>query len=192
MLHLMLQRSFFARLQLFALFCFLLFSVYMQYGLHLVPCILCYIQRIIMLFLLGCTLLKCWRLVYTQKTWLFDVLCFLGLVLGGVLAYHHVYLQQNPHLYVDACLPSLGILWRYYDWSKVLQLLFNASHGCNEIMWRFWGVTIPGWLFLGYCFLLILWLLEWVSAFVLRHSLVRVSHPDKSRSKRRQQSVEAD
>jgi protein dithiol:quinone oxidoreductase len=162
------QRSTFSRVQLIVLVVFLLISFYMQLILQLVPCVLCYIQRLILSFLVVLCLLKYWRLQYCKRTWFFDMLFAISIVLGMLLSYHHVHLQNNPHLYQDACMPSFEILWRYYDVETMLKLLFGASHGCNEVMWQILGISIPGWLLLGYAVVFFVWWLEWLAVWSRR------------------------
>jgi disulfide bond formation protein DsbB len=60
-----------------------------------------------------------------------------------------------------ACLPDLNILIHYFPWSDVLRALFLGSGNCNEVTWRWLGLSMPLWALLYFLFTAILSMLAY-------------------------------
>ena len=144
--------------QTFFILSMLLASVCMQMFLYLEPCILCWLQRVLLFIIL---LLLCLKMTFKHKPlgyWSFFSLhgCFLAVAI--LLTWHHIALQQ-AELASVSCLPNWDILLNYYAWSDIVhQIMHSAS--CATVSWTWLGRSIPQWLLLAYLFLLILWLVE--------------------------------
>lgn len=135
-------------------------GVFLSVYLALAPCVLCKLQRLILFGLLGIIIGK---LCCAYMRWLyysFVVLMTTLIVIGGVLAWHHMHLQLMPDSKAGTCLPSLEVMWQYLSWSKILQSIFKSDVGCNEVTWQWMKLSIPQWLLLHYTLLFILQIWE--------------------------------
>ncbi len=135
-------------------------AFYLQYQVHLQPCILCIIQRIlfglmaVVLFLAVIQNPKAWGIVvYAALT------IFVG-ILGILVAGRQIWLQlQPPSPANDLCLPSFAYLIQQWPLSKVLQVLLEHGGSCRET-WVWLGLTIPEWTLLCFLALLVLGCLQ--------------------------------
>jgi disulfide bond formation protein DsbB len=135
-------------------------SLYFQYMLHLTPCPLCLMQRLCVFFVLFfaliglglCTLKRAQHVLCSQIFFAFS---------GVFFAVRQLYLQSLPADLAPACLPDLNILIHYFPWSDVLRALFLGSGNCNEVTWRWLGLSMPLWALLYFLFTAILSMLAY-------------------------------
>ena len=120
----------------------LLFAFFLQAVVLLEPCILCSLQRLLLVIMMGGLV---WRLFFERMACVLQLLQSLLLLLGWGLAWHHWQLQLNPAV-STACLPGLGVLWEYYSLHDIWSLILTGDGGCSQIDWQFLGLSIPAWL----------------------------------------------
>jgi disulfide bond formation protein DsbB len=126
-------------------FFLLLTAAFLQYELHLKPCPLCVIQRIIILilgvfFLIG-------GLINFKRTShrLYHFMIFLLTGLGILVAGRHVWLETLPAGQVEECGPTLTYILDMLPFDQAFQFLF-AGHGhCGAIKWQLFEFSIPHW-----------------------------------------------
>ena len=126
----------------------MLCGLFLSFYLAISPCVLCKLQRLILVSILGLILAKLYAFNTRWLYHIFNVLMLSLLVLSAVLAWHHMHLQLNPDP-DGACLPSLEMMWQYFSWSKMLQSIFQSNVGCNEMTWQWMQLSIPQWLLLN-------------------------------------------
>ena len=140
------------------LFCLLMLvaSLYFEYFVKLTPCALCIVQRIIVMFLLSISFAN-WLLRENLKARLyFIVLGISGCLIGISLALRHVWMQFHPELFSGAtCLPNISYMLKIFSVvDTITAIIKHGGADCAQVQWALLGVSMPGWLFLGYVILL--------------------------------------
>ena len=121
-------------------------ALYMQYVEYLDPCPLCIFQRLAVISIGGIALLA---VVFNPKGMIgrriYSSLLMLASIVGAGIAGWHVYLQNLPPEEVPECGPGLDFMLRRLPLDEVLAKVFTGSGECAEVVWRFLGLSIPGW-----------------------------------------------
>lgn len=139
----------------------LLVAAYLQFALHLQPCPLCIIQRIIivalgLLFLVGALHippLKLWRRVHGA------VIALVG-SLGIATAARHIWLHHLPTDQIPPCGPGIDYLLQTLPLHQMLSVMLQGGTAdCARDTWTLLYLTIPEWniLFFGIFTALGLW-----------------------------------
>jgi disulfide bond formation protein DsbB len=64
---------------------------------------------------------------------------------GAAIAGRHVWLQSLPPDQVPECGPGLDYILEVFPLSEAVQMVLRGSGECAEVLWRFLGLSIPGW-----------------------------------------------
>ncbi len=131
-----------------SLTCFVSIAIayfYMERYLVLTPCPLCYAQRIAFailgLFFFVAFLFPGHGLkAKLQGFWL--LLLAVG---GSALSIRHLYLQQQPKTVVSTCGQDFYGLVENTPFAETVQTMITGSGDCGVVLWRFLGLSIPGW-----------------------------------------------
>ena len=119
--------------------------VYFQHILQLEPCPLCVLQRMVVIALAAVLLLAA---LHNPRAWgirIYGALVILIATTGASIAGRHVWLQGLPADQVPECGPGLDYLLEVFPLTQVLEMVLSGSGECAEVLWRFLGLTIPGW-----------------------------------------------
>lgn len=147
-------------------------AFYMQYVMGLEPCPLCWLQRF---GFMGAALVSLVALLIGPRNWGLRVYgLFLALTAGAGLgvAIRQLWLQSLPPDQVPACGPSVDYMLEVLPWKDVLATALQGTGDCAKVVWRFMGLSIPGWTAVCFSLLVILglWCLlrpgrrrEWVN-----------------------------
>jgi len=125
-------------------------AFYLEYGLGVVACPLCQMQR----FVLSAFSLVCLAALATrpgrgvERTFLWSSL-FLALV-GGLLAARHVWLQGLYPAVEMTCLKSMDYLVEQGTVGEWLHSLLIGTADCVPITWSFFGLSVPEWSLLAF------------------------------------------
>ena len=57
---------------------------------------------------------------------------------------------------MPACGPSLDYLVDVFPLTQVLSMVLEGDGDCAEVVWRFLGVSIPGWTLVGFLVLIVI------------------------------------
>lgn len=120
-------------------------ALYFQYVEHLEPCPLCIFQRV---FVIAMGLVFFVAAIHNPRYWGRRVYGVLIVVLSGVgagIAGRHVWLQNLPPDRVPECGPGLSFMFETFPMHKVIEMVLSGSGECAEVLWTFWGLSIPGW-----------------------------------------------
>lgn len=125
----------------------LAYALYVQFGMLMLPCPLCILQRVAfgamgVVFLLGGLHAPRGRL----GRGLYGAGVFLPAAAGAGIAGYHVWLQSLPPSEVPLC-TSMGLdymieamgLW------GALAKVFEAAGECAKVDWTFLGLSMPAW-----------------------------------------------
>lgn len=119
---------------------------YMQFVMHLEPCMLCVSQRLCFMATGAVTLLAlihnpssgAARKVYGAAGALF--------ALGGIgLASRQLWLQNLPKDQVPACGPGFDYVLETFPFLEAVSIMIRGDGNCAEVDWTFLGLSIAGW-----------------------------------------------
>lgn len=127
-----------------------LISFYMQYGLGFMPCVLCELQRYLLMALSVLAGLLCLRSAGVWKRCCKGVYAALW-TLGFALALRHVWLLHFTHHSTTACLPDLITLWHLSSLQHWLEHIISPS-SCGH-MATVWGLGLPDAVVLWYAWM---------------------------------------
>lgn len=128
-------------------------SFTLQYYYQLSPCPLCLLQRLVLGLIaisLGIALIKHANLKAIKRCY-YTTLTFS--VCGVALAAWQLWLQSQPTQNSGTCLPSVLYLVKHSGIKKTLLLVSNDTGRCSEVVWRFLGLSTPGWTLIAFLIL---------------------------------------
>ena len=152
---------FYSFLPFFATVVFLAYAMYTEVYQFLNPCPLCMVQRYIYA-LIGILFLM--TFIKPPIGWgrkLSGIVISLVAILGMVVSAWHVRLQFLPPEEVPDCGPGLDYMLDFFPLKDIVKELINGSGDCAEVIWSFWGLSMPTWsfiCFLGFFFYTIFWM----------------------------------
>ncbi len=136
----------------------LLVSFYLEYQLSIKPCLLCLLQRgllvvLIFIFFFGFVLpsKKIIRVIISLITILFS---FLGLLASGrqIWLQHTVMIDPNTPV---SCLPDTSFLLHTLPTSQIIKLMLTGTTECSQITWRLLSLSLADWSCLFFLFFLL-------------------------------------
>lgn len=129
--------------------CFGLIAVayfYMENYLYLVPCPLCYAQRIVFGIIGAFFLLVAFFPGGQLMRRLQGIFLFLLAMGGSALSIRHLYLQSLPKSQLPtACGQDFYALLENTPVPNVIFTMLTGTGDCGDIQWTFLGLSIPGW-----------------------------------------------
>jgi len=121
----------------------ILFAMYLEHQLGLLPCPLCMTQRVFIVFTGLFGLLAA---LHNPSGWglrVYGALSAVAAAVGGAVAARHVWLQHLPEDQVPACGPSLEYMLETLPFSETLSIVLMGDGNCAEVVWTFLGFSIP-------------------------------------------------
>ena len=125
------------------------FALYAQYILLLEPCPLCVFQRVAVIGLGIVFLAAGLHNPSGWGRWPYSLMLLLVAIAGLAVSGRHVWLQNLPPEKVPACGPGLGYMLETFPLGDALQMVFSGSGECADVSWRFIGLSMPTWVFIG-------------------------------------------
>ncbi|MBD3642184.1 MAG: disulfide bond formation protein B [Marinobacter sp.] len=120
-------------------------AFYMEHVMGLEPCPLCWLQRF---GFMGAGLVSLLAFLHGPTGWGVRVYGFLLALAAGTglgIAGRQLWLQSLPADQVPACGPSVDYMLEVLPWMEVLTTALRGTGDCAEVVWRFLGLSIPGW-----------------------------------------------
>lgn len=125
----------------------LAYALYVQFGMLMLPCPLCILQRLAfaamgIVFLVGGLHSPKGRLGRA----VYGLLAFAGAAAGAGVAGRHVWLQSLPASEVPLC-TSMGLDYMVEAMGpfKALSSVLAGSGECAKVDWTFLGLSMPAW-----------------------------------------------
>jgi disulfide bond formation protein DsbB len=118
---------------------------YFQYLLQLEPCPLCIMQRVVVITIATVLLVAS---IHNPAGWgvrVYGALVTLAAATGAGIAGRHIWLQNLPPDQVPECGPGLDYILDVFPLGEALRMVLHGSGECAEVLWRFLGLSIPGW-----------------------------------------------
>ncbi|MEX2475336.1 disulfide bond formation protein B [Marinobacter sp.] len=120
-------------------------AFYMEHVMGLEPCPLCWLQRF---GFIGAALVSLLAVIHNPKglgVRLYGLLLAVVSGAGLAVAGRQLWLQSLPADQVPACGPSVDYLLDVLPLMDVLTTALKGTGDCAEVVWRFLGLSIPGW-----------------------------------------------
>ena len=126
----------------------LLFGLYLQHVVGLVPCPMCIVQRYA---LIGVTLLAFLASLSTKRQvqWFASLLLLLTAGFGAFVAARQSWLQWFPPEVVSCGRDFYGMI-ETFPLQRLVPMIFKGGGDCTVVDWTFLGGSIANWSFL--CF----------------------------------------
>lgn len=150
----------------FSAFTLELCALYFQHVMKLEPCVMCVYERAIMVALMLSGLVG----AIAPQYLVIRLIAFAGWavtsVWGILLAMEHTDYQMNPSPFATCDFfpnfPSWAPLHEWMPW------LFNPTGDCAEVVWQFFGYSMPQWLIVSFAVYAILFVVIAVTALLPR------------------------
>ena len=131
-------------------------AFYMEHVMGLEPCPLCWLQRF---GFMGAGLVSLLAFLHGPRgfgTRVYGLLLIVASGAGLAVAGRQLWLQSLPADQVPACGPSVDYMLEVLPWFEVLQTALKGTGDCAEVVWRFLGLSIPGWTAVFFSLLIVL------------------------------------
>lgn len=132
------------------------YALYVQHRDFLDPCPLCIFQRVAFLWMGAVAALAAIHNPGKKGTSAYAILLSLGGLIGGAIAWRHIWLQSLPPELVPDCGAGLNYMIDTMPFAEVLREVFYGSGECAEISWTFLGLSMPWWTLIWYLLLTIM------------------------------------
>jgi disulfide bond formation protein DsbB len=120
-------------------------AFYMEHVMGLEPCPLCWLQRF---GFMGAGLVSLLAALHGPRGFGARVYGFFLILTAGAglgVAGRQLWLQSLPADQVPACGPSVEYMLEVLPFFDVLSTALKGTGDCAEVVWRFLGLSIPGW-----------------------------------------------
>lgn len=146
-------RMVFGLVFLYCLTMILVARLYFQGHLMLEPCPLCVMQRFFVISTAVVVLVALIHNAGIRGRRIYSALALLSSLGGLIASTRHVWLQSLPPDQVPECGPGIDYIMEVFSLSEALQMIFAGSGECSEVLWKFLGLTIPGWTLVAFAFM---------------------------------------
>jgi disulfide bond formation protein DsbB len=127
------------------------FGLYLQHVEHLEPCPLCILQRYAFFAVGMIALISALHNPGRLGTRVYATLVSVFALTGAGIAARQSWLQHFPPVIAD-CGPDLEYMLDSFPLTKALPMIFKGSGDCSEVVWRFFGFSIPEWALVFFVF----------------------------------------
>lgn len=139
-------------------------ALYFQHIMKLEPCVMCVYERLTMLGILLAGLIGAICPQYLLMRLVAFAVWAVSAVWGLLLALEHTDYQMNPSPFATCDFfpnfPSWAPLHEWLPW------LFNPTGDCADIVWQFFGYSMPQWLIVSFAIYTLLFVVIGVTAML--------------------------
>lgn len=125
-------------------------ALYLQYVQGVEPCPLCMIQRVLVIAIGSVCLVAAIHAPRFVGHWVYGIIVAVIALLGAGVAMRHLWLQSLPPEQAPACGPGLAYILEHFPLARALKLVIFGSGECSEVLWVFWGLSLPAWTLLAF------------------------------------------
>lgn len=118
---------------------------YMQFVMHLEPCMLCMSQRLAFMALGAVTLLALLHNPVRAGRQVYGIIGAIFAVAGLLLASRQLWLQSLPKDQVPACGPGFDYVLETFPFLEAVEIMIRGDGNCAQVDWTFLGLSIAGW-----------------------------------------------
>lgn len=125
-------------------------ALFMEHYMMLEPCPLCILQRVGVVAVAVVALMATLHNPGETGIQIYGGLMILMAALGAAVSGRQLWLQSLPEDQVPACGPGLDYLMDVFPMMEVLEMILAGDGTCAEVVWSFLGLSIPGWVMVGF------------------------------------------
>lgn len=139
-------------------------ALYFQHVMKLEPCVMCVYERLTMIAIITAGLIgaSAPHNIFVRLTAF--IVWAMGAVWGLLLALEHTDYQMNPSPFA-----TCDFFPNFPTWLPLHELmpwLFNPTGDCSDIVWQFFGYSMPQWLIVSFAIYTVLFLVIAVTAIL--------------------------
>lgn len=139
-------------------------ALYFQHVMKLEPCVMCVYERLTMIAIITAGLIgaSAPHNIFVRLTAF--IVWAMGAVWGLLLALEHTDYQMNPSPFA-----TCDFFPNFPTWlplHKLMPWLFNPTGDCSDIVWQFFGYSMPQWLIVSFAIYTVLFLVIAVTAIL--------------------------
>ena len=141
--------------------CMLIISFLLEFVVGLSPCIICEVQRMILIPIIIFTVIS-----FINKPIINIVLSlfrFIFVGIGSFLGWHHMQLLGKGAEHPDACLPDIFTIISYQGIGPAWQQILKGGPSCHTSKWELLNFSLPELTFAAYMALLLLLIFDFVN-----------------------------
>ena len=143
-------------------------SLYLEYGPGLSPCLLCLVQRYLLLAFCGVNLIAFVHAPRAVGVLAYSMVAMLLALAGLASATCQVLYQRLPAQQLMICQPDLAQLWNNLSLGDLFTSVYRGTEACAHIQWTLFDLSIPELSMLAFAGLAALSLFQWVRYFLPR------------------------
>lgn len=121
-------------------------GLFFQYGLKLVPCNMCVLQRIAVVQLGLLFLLAAMHNPRSRGARVYAALIAVAAILEVALSARHVWMQMQPAGSLPSCGADFFTMVDMLPFTEVVTRIVNGGGECQAIVWSLFGLSMPAWL----------------------------------------------
>ena len=121
-------------------------GLFFQYGMKLVPCNMCVLQRIAVVELGLVFLLACLHNPGRTGARVYAGLIALAAAVEISLSARHVWMQMQPAGSLPSCGADFFTMVDMLPFTEVVTRIVNGGGECQAIVWSLFGLSMPAWL----------------------------------------------
>tara|TARA_B100001964_G_C14241778_1_gene605397 strand:+ start:2550 stop:3050 length:501 start_codon:yes stop_codon:yes gene_type:complete len=125
-------------------------ALFIEHTMFLEPCSLCILQRIMVITTGIIALIAAIHHPRELGIRIYGGLVIASAATGGGISARQLWLQSLPADEVPACGASLDYLLDVFPLDEVLSIVLTGDGSCAEVLWTFLGVSVPGWVLIGF------------------------------------------
>jgi len=143
-------------------------ALFFQHVMNLEPCVMCIYERLTMLAIVAAGLIG----AIAPQNLFIRLIAFavwaVGAVWGLMLANEHVHYQLHPSPFA-----TCDFFPNFPTWLPLHEMvpwLFNPTGDCADIVWQFFGYSMPQWLIVCFAIYLVLFVVVAITAMLPKKS----------------------
>lgn len=130
-------------------------ALYLEHFVGLVPCPLCYVQRVAVIFFAVICLLAALHNPARLGQRIYAAWSVLAVGLGIAAAGRQIWLQGLPKDQLPACLPSLDYMLEAFPIQEIISKMMHGTADCAEVTWTLLGFNLAEISLLGFMMMLV-------------------------------------
>jgi protein dithiol:quinone oxidoreductase len=125
------------------------FALFAQFGLHLQPCNMCYLQRVAVIGLGLVFLAAALHDPAALGARLYAVLIALAAAAGIATAARHIWISMQPPGSLPSCGADFYTMLEMLPVRQVVTRIWNGGGECQLVPWRLMGLSMQTWVLIG-------------------------------------------
>lgn len=125
------------------------FALFAQFGLHLQPCNMCYLQRVAVIGLGLVFLAAALHDPAALGARLYAVLIAACAAAGIAVSARHIWMSLQPPGSLPSCGADFYTMLEMLPVTQVVDKIWNGGGECQVVLWRFLGLSMQTWVLIG-------------------------------------------